>query len=659
RARERLPTEIFLDSEDISRVVAAEIAALIRSRQAEGRRCVLGLATGSTPMHVYPCAAAVRCYRYCTATVLLVYRREEGLSFRNVLTFNLDEYHPMQPQALQAVSYHRFMREHLLDHVDLPPGAAHIPDGTVPLAEVPKHCQEYERQIEEAGGIDLQAPAILGLGRTGHIGFNERGSARGSTTRLITLDRVTRVDAASDFFGEGAVPRRAITMGVATILKAGRDPAPLAELFARRMVLMAFGENKAGVVRQAVEGPVSEQVAASYLQEHPDAAAYVDYAAAAGTLWSRRLTRVQCPWVLGPIAWDATQVKKAACWLAQQVGKPVLKLTDDDYSEHSLQAGSYDINLRVFYALQGTISGWPGGWASQRAAGAAAEPAAFPKRVLIMSPHPDDDVISMGGTLIRLVDQGHEVHVGYQTSGNIAVWDEDALRFADFAVQVRRPSQAWHLPFPTYLSFLPPPSPPPQVDSEEVLRTKALIRKCEARSAGRTCGADVANLHFLDMPFYQTGQVVKAPLSQADIDLLVALFDRIRRAGRPHQIFAAGDLSDPHGTHRTCLQARAAQQGICGDWYHECGTEVLLYRGAWQEWEPWEVDLAVPLSPAELQQKVDAIFKHQSQKDRALFPGADPREFWQRAQERNRATAALYDRLGLAEYEAMEAFVRY
>ncbi|PSC74175.1 glucosamine-6-phosphate deaminase isoform A [Micractinium conductrix] len=682
--------------------------------------------------------------------------REEGLSFSNCVTFNLDEYHPMQPWALQ--SYRRFMNEHLFDHVDLPPGAIHVPDGSIPLSDVPAHCQEYERQIEEAGGIDLQ---ILGLGRTGHIGFNERGSSRSSTTRLISLDRVTRIDAASDFFGEHNVPRRAITMGVATILKA------------RRILLMAFGENKATVVREAVEGPVTPHVAASYLQQHSDATVLLDYAAAAG------LTRVGCPWVLGPIRWEATQVKKAACWLSQKLKKPLLKLTDDDFNEHSLQdllaeqGPAYDICLSVFYQLQHAITGWPGGkpagakpgdqvavplkltaggaagssgsageevgdikahrqgspsppsrqhsggdggmlgspgkhplaaaapnrhggggahgggtatspggrglvqlrrqftdhedsvsiaLAAQRAPGAPPPPPpVFPKRILVLSPHPDDDVISMGGTLIRLLDQGHEVHVAYMTSGNIAVWDEDCLRFADFAVQF---GQAMGLPDVTHTSEVARQmqdslerKQPGEVDSQQVLATKALIRRCEARSALRTCGGDLSRAHFLEMPFYKTGKVVKDPLGPVDIALLVDLFERIR----PHQIYAAGDLSDPHGTHRTCLQAVFQSLGVVRSrgWYADSGTAVLLYRGAWQEWEPWEADLAVPLGPAEMQLKVDAIFKHQSQKDRALFPGADPREFWQRALDRNRATAALYDRLGLQEFEAMELFVIY
>ncbi|KAL4427134.1 hypothetical protein ABPG77_001138 [Micractinium sp. CCAP 211/92] len=730
RARERVRCEIFQESEDISKVVAGEIAGLIRLKQAKGRRCVLGLATGSTPMHIY--------------RELVRMHREEGLSFRNVQTFNLDEYLGVPPDSLQ--SYRRFMREHLSDHVDLPPGAARIPDGTVPLAEVPRHCAEYEKAIEEAGGIDLQ---LLGLGRTGHIGFNERGSSRGSTTRLITLDRVTRADAAADFFGERNVPRQAITMGVATILKT------------RRVILIAFGENKAGVAAQAVEGPVTPGVAASYLQEHPDATVYLDYAAAAG------LTRVRCPWVLGPILWDETQVKKAATWLAQKVQKPLLKLTDDDYNENSLQdllaerGPAYEIGLHVFYGLQRTITGWPGGKPSgaqpseavavpfkqqgramggasgdtkgdgqttalpatrpQRAAAemgpntgssgkqegmtlpvrAAGVPcckaapavqlrwqytdhadaqallpapvpartpgasSAFPKRILVLSPHPDDDVISMGGTLIRLIDQGHEVHVAYQTSGNIAVWDEDALRFADFAVQFgaamglgtadRAAEVAARIE--SFLRCKKPGEASWRVDSPEVQRIKTLIRYTEARSAWRTCGGDPSNTHFLDMPFYQTGRVVKAPLSTADVGLIVDLLERLR----PHQVYAAGDLSDLHATHRTCLQAifQALEAVRQRAWYRECGTTVLLYRGAWQEWEPYEVDLAVPLGPAELQQKIDAIWKHQSQKDRALFPGADPREFWQRAQDRNRATAELYDRLGLAEYEAMEAFVIY
>ncbi len=630
---ERIPTTVHADAADASRAVAGEIAALVRARAAAGQRCVLGLATGSTPTGVYD--------------ELVRLHRADGLSFANVVTFNLDEYYPMAPGDLQ--SYHRFMREHLFDRVDVPPGAVHIPDGTVPAADVDAYCQGYERAVAAAGGIDLQ---LLGIGRTGHVGFNEPGSGRNSRTRLITLDRVTRLDAASDFFGDQHVPRRAITMGVGTILDA------------RRVVMLAFGEGKAAVVARAVEGPVTPAVAASFLQHHPAAAVHLDAAAAAD------LTRCRTPWRVGPVDWTAATVRQAVIGLARRVGKPILKLTDEDYNEHGLQdllAGpgggtAYGINLDVFRALSETITGWPGGKPrDHKRPGDIARPAdaVFPKRVLVFSPHPDDDVISMGGTLIRLADQGHEVHVAYQTSGNIAVFDADAVRFADFAAEYNRmlgvagaeAAEALERHVEAFLRH----KRPGQVDSPQVQRIKGLIRRGEARAAGRDCGIPVDRLHFMDMPFYETGAVRKRPLGPEDVRLTAELLGRVR----PHQVYAAGDLSDPHGTHRVCLAAVFAAFGQLQhhDWAGAC--QVWLYRGAWQEWEPDRVEMAVPLSPAELARKRSAVFKHQSQKDRAMFPGADEREFWQRAEDRNRATAAVYDQLGLAEYEAIEGFVRW
>jgi glucosamine-6-phosphate deaminase len=626
---EQIPIVVFDDPEDASARLADQIADLIRRRAEEGRRCVLGLATGSTPMTVY--GQLVRMHR------------QEGLSFENVVTFNLDEYHPMDPAELQ--SYRRFMHEFLFDHVDIDPANVHIPDGTVPAESVGEFCDAYERAIAEAGGIDLQ---MLGIGRTGHIGFNEPGSARSSTTRLITLDRVTRKDAASDFFGQEHVPRCAITMGVGTILEA------------RRIVLMAFGEQKASVIARAVEGPVTETVAASFLQEHPDARVYLDRAAAA------ELTRFRCPWVLGPVTWNEPTIRAAVIWLARLADKPILKLTDEDYNENHLQdlvaerGPAYDINLRVFRHLQRTITGWPGGKpASAKQSGDVDRPAdaTFPKRILIFSPHPDDDVISMGGTLMRLAEQGHEVHVAYQTSGSIAVFDDDTIRFADFATGFNRIfgiDLDRSVDLERHIESFLKKKKPGQIDSPEVQQIKVLIRRGEARAAGRHCGLPAENLHFLDMPFYETGRVHKQPLSEADIEIIVRLMQSIR----PHQIYAAGDLSDPHGTHRICLAAamQAMDRVAAEPWFQEC--EVWLYRGAWQEWEPQRIDMAVPLSPKELKRKIEAIFKHESQKDKALFPGPDEREFWQRAEQRNRETAELYDRLGLAESEAIEAFVR-
>jgi glucosamine-6-phosphate deaminase len=627
---EKVPCRVFRHAGEASRAVAAEIATLIRSRAAEGRKCVLGLATGSTPVGVY--AELVRMHQ------------QEGLSFQHVVTFNLDEYFPMQPDELQ--SYVRFMWEHLFDHVDIVRENVHIPDGTIAEEGVDEFCRRYEDAIRAAGGIDIQ---LLGIGRTGHIGFNEPGSGRDSRTRLITLDRVTRGDAASDFFGEENVPRRAITMGVGSILDA------------RQVFLVAFGEGKSAVVAKAVEGEISPSIAASFLQMHPRAQIVLDEAAAEG------LIRRWSPWLAGHVAWNEQLIRKAVIWLAQRLKKPILKLTEEDYNEEGLQdllasaGAAYNINLEVFRQLQRTISGWPGGKpdSARRPGDAPGErDEVFPKRVLIFSPHPDDDVISMGGTLIRLVDQKHDVHVAYQTSGNIAVFDDDAIRYMDFVAEFNRqhdidpPKTAG---FEAHIEEFVKKKRAGQVDSPEVQGIKGMIRRGEARAATRACNVPEANLHFLDMPFYETGRVRKKPLSAADIEITVELLRRLK----PHQIYAAGDLSDPHGTHRTCLSAlfQACKVVESDDWYRQC--VVWLYRGAWQEWGPHQIEMAVPLSPQELLRKRAAIFKHESQKDKALFPGPDPREFWQRAEQRNRATAKLYDELGLAEYEAIEGFVRW
>lgn len=624
---EKIPVKIFTSSEDASLYVAREIANLIHSRQQENKSCVLGLATGSTPVRVYE---------------ELVKLHHEGLSFRNVYTFNLDEYYPMQPDSLQ--SYVRFMQEHLFNHIDIPPDHIHIPDGTLPKEKVQAYCQEYEQKINALGGIDFQ---LLGIGRTGHIGFNEPGSSEQSTTRLITLDQVTRLDAASDFFGEENVPRRAITMGVGTILRA------------RRIVLMAWGEGKAAAVQKAVEGPVTDQHPASFLQRHPHALVVLDEAAAS------ELTRIKTPWLIGAVEhWTDKLVRKAVVWLSFKTGKAVLKLTNNDYMEHGMgdilteYGSAYQVNIRIFNELQHTITGWPGGKPNADDTNRPERASPYPKRVVIFSPHPDDDVISMGGTFIRLVDQGHEVHVAYQTSGNIAVFDDDVIRFADF---VNDFSESFHLDtsaserlFRQIVEQLRRKKPG-EVDSREVLQIKALIRRGEAKAACRYIGIPDHQIHFLDMPFYETGLVKKKPLGDADIRIIVDLLENIK----PHQIYAAGDLSDPHGTHRVCLAAiyQAIDRLRENEWMKNC--YVWLYRGAWQEWDIDQIEMAVPLSPDELMRKRKAIFKHQSQKDSALFPGADKREFWVRAEDRNHATAAAYNQLGLAEYEAIEAFVRY
>ncbi len=626
-AFEKIPVKIFKNSDAAAAFVADEIASLIKSRQKEGKYCVLGLATGSTPIRLYD---------------ELVRRHQAGLSFRNVYTFNLDEYYPIHKESLQ--SYVRFMNEHLFDHLDIPKKNIHIPDGQLPKDEIEEYCKAYEDKIEALGGIDIQ---ILGIGRTGHIGFNEPGSSEKSSTRLITLDQVTRLDAASDFFGEENVPRRAITMGVGSILRA------------KKAFMMAWGEGKAPVIQKAVEGPVTDQIPSSFLQKHTNAVVIVDEAA------SSELKRIKTPWLLdGVEKWDDKLIKKAVVWLCQYLDKPVLKLTNNDYMEHGMSdilteyESAYQVNIKIFNELQHTITGWPGGKpkADDKHRPERAKP--FPKRAIIFSPHPDDDVISMGGTFIRLVDQGHEVHVAYQTSGNIAVFDDDAIRFADFMNDFNNQyklnkgdsSKLYKRVVKSIQT-----KKPGQIDSPDVMAIKGLIRRGEAKAGCRYVGIPDSQIHFLDMPFYETGLVKKKPLSEEDIQIIVDLLEEVK----PHQIFAAGDLSDPHGTHRVCLAAiyEAISRLKKKAWMKDC--YVWLYRGAWQEWDIDQIEMAVPLSPEELLRKRRAVFKHQSQKDSALFPGNDKREFWVRAEDRNHATANAYNQLGLAEYEAMEAFVRY
>lgn len=624
---EKIPVHIYDAAKSGSNYVAQQIAELIRDKAAKEDIAVLGLATGSSPTRVYE--------------ELVRMHREEGLSFRNVVTFNLDEYYPIDPASLQ--SYVRFMNEYLFDHVDIDRANVHVPDGTVDRDTVYDYCTDYEKKIMDVGGIDIQ---ILGIGRTGHIGFNEPGSKQNSITRLITLDHITRIDAASDFFGEENVPRKAITMGVGTILKA------------RRVFLMAWGEGKAKVIQQTVEGDITDSIPATFLQLHPHTEFMLDEASSA------QLTRFKTPWLVGHVDWDDKLIRKAVVWLCQKVDKPILKLTDMDYNEHGMSdlindhGPAYSININVFNQLQRTITGWPGGKPNADDSNRPERAQPFPKRVVIFSPHPDDDVISMGGTFIRLVDNGHEVHVAYQTSGNIAVFDDDAIRFADFLTDYsdifgRAESQATELFRRVSDSLMN--KQPGEVDSDEVRTIKGLIRRGEAKAGCRYVGIPDENAHFMDLPFYETGTVRKKPLGEEDIKITMDLLRKIN----PQQIYAAGDLSDPHGTHRVCLAAvmEAVRRLQHEDWMQDCW--VWLYRGAWQEWDVDQIEMAVPLSPGELLRKRRAIFKHQSQKDRPLFPGSDPREFWQRADDRTRGTAELYDKLGMAEYEAIEAFVRW
>ena len=622
---ERINTIIYENSQEASYYVAQEIISLVSQRQKEGKKMVLGLATGSTPIKVYD--------------YLVQAHKEQGVSFSNVISFNLDEYFPMHSESIH--SYVRFMREHLFDHLDIPAHQINIPDGQQNKESVRAYCQNYEQKIIDAGGIDIQ---ILGIGRTGHIGFNEPGSSLKSKTRLVRLDRITRLDAASDFFGKENVPSKAITMGVGTIMDA------------KRIILMAWGEGKANIIKQAVEGPIQESVPATFLQNHQNCDFIIDRAAATS------LTREATPWLVGDCDWTEGLIKKATIWLSETRNKAVLKLTNEDYSEYGMgsliaEIGSAEeLNVKIFNQLQQTITGWPGGkpQADDTKRPERANP--FPKKSIIFSPHPDDDVISMGGTLLRLVDQGHEVHVAYQTSGNIAVFDDEVIRFLDFATDIQEDNDALQIQFQEVKTFLSNKSPG-EVDQPIIQKFKGLIRKGEAMASCRYCGVQEANAHFQNLPFYETGTVKKNPYSEEDIALTYDLLNRIK----PQQIFAAGDLSDPHGTHRVCLDIIFATiDKLIADkvaWIKDC--YVWLYRGAWQEWDIADMEMAIPIGPKDMIRKRNAIFKHQSQKDAAMFPGSDEREFWQRAEDRNRETAKKYNALGLAEYEAMEGFVRY
>ena len=609
---EHIPTSVCDDGKQAAHRVARIVAETIAEHNRQSRPTVLGLATGNTPIDVY--------------RELIRRHQEDGLDLSRVVTFNLDEYYPMHPESVQ--SYRRWMRENLFDHVNVPDENIHIPNGTIDDKDVPAYCQAYEDKIATAGGIDIQ---ILGIGRTGHIGFNEPGSARESRTRRIALDPATRRDAAADFFGEANVPQHAITMGVGTILDA------------KRVLLMAFGEQKAPIIRQAIEGPINDRVAAIFLQQHPNAEVVVDRAAGAD------LTRIATPWLLGEVEWTPPPQHRATIWLSLETGKSLLKLDQDDYDSHHLaslvrSAGSADeLNRRVFRRLNDTIvhhDALPTG-----------------KCILCFSPHPDDDVISMGGTISRLIQRGNEVHVGYMTSGNIAVADDLALQLVSFwanlnkhfSLDIKRTNEIRD----QIRDFLASKSPG-SMDSPDVQEIKTLLRRSEAAAACRMTGVSAENAHALDLPFYQTGLVRKRPISPEDIRIVLELIHSFK----PYWIFVAGELSDPHGTHRLCAEAiYAALTQLKPD---ERPETVWLYRGAWQEWEPDVIDMALPMSKGELTHKIFGIFKHQSQKDKALFPGPyDDREFWQRAEARNTETAGVYNRLGLPEYFAIETFVRH
>lgn len=624
---EKIPAAIYSSDNAASIAVAEEIASFIKLKQRNGEKAVLGLATGSTPKKVY--AELVRMHR------------EERLSFANVITFNLDEYFPLQPDALQ--SYRRFMNDFLFDHIDIDKKNCFIPHGGTPAELVKMHCGDYERKIEELGGIDFQ---LLGIGGNGHIGFNEPGSHINSATRLITLDHLTRFDAAYEFGRLANVPRKAITMGIGTILKA------------KRIVLLALGEKKSFIIKHAVEGPVTEFVPASYLQTHPDAEFILDESAAA------ELTRKKTPWLTDEVVWNIAMIKKAVAHLVLALNKPILKLTNNDYNQNGLSdllalyGSAYDINMEVFNQLQRTITGWPGGKPGSDDTLRPERATPAKKRVLIFSPHPDDDIISMGGTFQRLVDQGHEVHVAYQTSGNIAVADDEAFRFIEFIKDYNKQfdiySDKTGKIYDEALAFLKVKKNG-EKDIDAVRQVKGLIRKGEAKNTCRYVGVPDDQIHFLNLPFYETGLVEKKPVSEEDFIIIANLIKKIK----PHQLYAAGDLADPHGTHKVCLDGifEAIKRLKHEAFMQDCW--VWLYKGAWAEWDIDLIEMAVPMSPDQVLKKRNGIFKHQSQKDGVVFQGTDSREFWQRAEDRNCATAALYNKLGLANYAAMEAFVKW
>ncbi|NWJ52192.1 MAG: glucosamine-6-phosphate deaminase [Bacteroidetes bacterium] len=626
RRFERIRTHIFATADEGTKAIADRVESLITEKAVKGEMCVLGLPTGSTPKGLY--AELVRRHR------------EEGLSFKNVITFNLDEYYPIQPDHVQSYNY--FMWDNLFQHIDIIPENVNIPKGDYPREQVSNLGQEYERKIKEVGGIDLQ---ILGIGRTGHIGFNEPGSPPNSTTRLVALDSLTRHDAAGDFSGEENVPRYGITMGVGSILAA------------REIFLMAWGEGKAEILKRAIEGPVSDIVPTSFLQNHSNTTIVVDKSASA------ELTRVKTPWLVGPCEWNDRFIRKAVVWLCQQLEKPILKLTDRDYNDNGMSflitehGPANKINIKVFNDLQHTITGWPGGKPNVDDTTRPERANPYPKKVVLFSPHPDDDVISMGGTFARLVEQGHNVHIAYQTSGSIAVSDDDAVRYLDFVNEFKNIYKLdfdANKPYTDAVEFYKTKNKS-TIELRTLLDVKAAIRRGEAKAACGFIGVPDENIHFMNLPFYETGTVKKNPPTEVDIEQTMAFLRDIQ----PHQIYAAGDLSDPHGTHRVCIDIilEAIHRMKEESWMQDC--RIWLYRGAWQEWDLDMVDMAVPLSPEEVEIKRLAIFKHQSQKDGAMFMGADKREFWQRAEDRNKATAELYDKLGMAEYEAIEVFVRY
>ena len=615
---EKIHTVIFDESKEASKMVANEIAILIRKKQKEKKHCVLGLATGSSPISVYN--ELVRMYK------------EEGLSFSNVISFNLDEYFPMKKADIQ--SYYHFMDVHLFSHVDIKPQNIYIPNGSLNNDQVNDHCENYEKKIHELGGIDFQ---LLGIGRTGHIGFNEPGSNYNSLTRLVHLDYITRNDARKSFYGIENVPTTALTMGIETIRKS------------KRIVLLAWGQNKSLVIKKAIQDEIDSNIPASFLQNHGNVTFVLDNSSASN------LTRVKSPWKVGSCNWTKELKAKAVVWLCQKTKKSILNLTESDYNENNLSElliyqSPYDINLEVFNKVSRTITGWPGGKpnADDKYRPERAEPSK--KRVLIFSPHPDDDVISMGGTFARLVNQGHEVQVAYQTSGNIAVNNSDVLKYlevySEISDNVKKSSKDLIKVLKNNNEIL---------DDKDVRNMASLIREKETLAATRFVGIPDSNVHFLKLPFYETGTVKKMPPSNSDIKIMIDIIKKIK----PHQIYAAGDLADPHGTHKVCLDVLFDVLELVKKKSYMKNCWVWLYRGAWHEWEVHDIDMSIPMSPNQVLNKRKAIFYHQTQKDNVMFQGDDNREFWVRTEDRNRAIAKTFHDIGMSDYSAIETFKRY
>lgn len=626
---EKIPTNIFETSEEGIVQIANEIAAKIQDRQREGKFCTMAVGTGASLRPLF--AELVRKHK------------DEGLSFRNVVIFNLYEFYPITEETAGSTFNH--LNTLLLSQTDIDKQNVFTIDGRIPQDAIIEHCKLYEQRIHTFGGIDI---AIMGIGREGNIGMNEPGSHASSATRLILVDATSRTEAARNM-GVDKLPPCSITMGINTILES------------RKIYLLAWGEDKADIIKNAVEGKVTDTLPASYLQLHNNATVCTDIAAAA------HLTRIQRPWLVTNCEWNDKLIRSAIVWLCLLLKKPILKLTNKDYNENGLSellalyGSAYNVNIKIFNDLQHTITGWPGGKPNADDTYRPERAKPFPKRVVIFSPHPDDDVISMGGTLRRLVQQGHEVHVAYETSGNIAVGDEEVVRFMHFINGFNQlfdnnENETIRNKYAEIKEFLKAKKEG-DMDSRDILTIKGLIRRGEARTACTFNDVPLSRCHFLDLPFYETGKIEKNPISEADVEIVLNLLREVK----PHQIYVAGDLADPHGTHRVCTDAVFAaideEKKAGAEWLKDC--RIWMYRGAWAEWEIENIEMAVPFSPEELRAKRNSILKHQSQMESAPFLGNDERLFWQRSEDRNRGTAELYDQLGLACYEAMEAFVEY